>query len=101
MAEKLKTRRWDVLEHLGTEEEIQGFLQACFEEAGDDPAFIAKALGDVAHARGMTQLARETGLARDTLYKALSGEGNPSFGTVMKVCAALGVKLVPQPVHHV
>lgn len=99
MAEKLKTRRWNIQEHLGTEEEIQGFLQACFEEAGSDPAFIAKALGDVARARGMTRFARETGLPRDTLYKALSDKGNPSFGMVLKVCAALGIKLVPQPVH--
>ncbi|MDR0672887.1 MAG: putative addiction module antidote protein [Zoogloeaceae bacterium] len=95
MTEKIKTRRWDVQEHLKTEEDIQGYLQACFEEAGDDPAFIAAALGDVARARGMVRLARETGLHRDTLYKALSGEGNPSFATVMKVCAALGLKLVP------
>jgi probable addiction module antidote protein len=98
MREKLKTRRWDVQEHLKTEAESQGFLEACFEEAGDDPAFIAQALGDVARARGMTQLARQTGLARDTLYKALSGEGNPSFGTVLKVARALGFKMVPQAI---
>jgi probable addiction module antidote protein len=100
MTGKLKTRRWDVLEHLKTEEEIQGFLQACFEEAGDDLAFIAQALGDVARARGMTQLAQETGLARDTLYKALSGEGNPSFGTVLKVARALGFRMVPQAIRE-
>jgi probable addiction module antidote protein len=98
MRGKLKTRRWDIQEHLKTEDDIRLYLEACFEEAGDDPAFIAKALGDVARARGMTELARKTGLARDTLYKALSGEGNPSFGTVMKVCTALGVRLVPQPI---
>ena len=99
MTEKLKTRRWDIQEHLKTKEDMLRFIKACFEEAGDDSAFIARALGEVARARGMSELARETGLHRDTLYKALSGEGNPSFGTVLKVCAALGVKLVPQPVH--
>jgi probable addiction module antidote protein len=90
---KIKTRRWDIQEYLKTEEDMQGYLEACFAEAGDDPVFIAKALGDIARARGMTALARETGLARDTLYKALSGEGNPSFGTILKVIRALGLNL--------
>ncbi|MNN84939.1 helix-turn-helix protein [compost metagenome] len=63
------------------------------EEAGDDAAFIAKALGNVARARGMTQLAKETGVGRESLYKALSGEGNPSFGTILKVMHALGLRL--------
>lgn len=69
------------------------YLEACFEEAGDDAAFIAKALGNIARARGMTQLARDTGLAREGLYKALSENGNPEFATVMKVIKALGLKL--------
>ncbi|MDR3158598.1 MAG: putative addiction module antidote protein [Zoogloeaceae bacterium] len=90
---KIKTRRWDIQEHLKTEDDMRLYLEACFEEAGDDPAFIAAALGDVARARGMTALARETGLGRDTLYKALSGENNPSFGTILKVARALGLKL--------
>jgi len=69
------------------------YLAACFDEAGDDAAFIAKALGNVAKARSMTQLAKDTGLGRESLYKALSGEGNPSFGTILKVINALGLKL--------
>ncbi|MDR1462006.1 MAG: putative addiction module antidote protein [Azoarcus sp.] len=99
MSKKPKLRRWDSAEHLDSEEAIQYYLEACFEEAGDDPAFIVKALGKVARARGMTQLAKETGLGRESLYKALSGEGNPSFGTVLKVALALGVKLVAVPAH--
>ncbi|VFR22185.1 FIG045511: hypothetical antitoxin (to FIG022160: hypothetical toxin) [plant metagenome] len=72
------------------------YLQACMEEAGDDATFIAKALGDIARAKGMTQLARDTGLGRESLYKALSGEGNPSFATILKVTRALGIRLQPQ-----
>lgn len=88
----IKTRRWDSAEYLETEEQIAAYLDACFDEAGDDAAFIAKALGNVARARGMSQLARDTGLGRESLYKALSGEGNPSFATVLKVAHALGVR---------
>ncbi|SPD74804.1 conserved hypothetical protein [uncultured Desulfobacterium sp.] len=69
------------------------YLEACIEEAGDDAAFIAKALGNIARARGMSQLAKDTGLGRESLYKALSGEGNPSFATILKVTHALGFKL--------
>ncbi|MNR48402.1 helix-turn-helix protein [compost metagenome] len=69
------------------------YLEACIEEAGDDAAFIAKALGTIARAKGMTQLARDTGLGRESLYKALSGEGNPSFATILKVMRALGIRL--------
>lgn len=90
---KLKLRKWDSAEHLNSDEDIALYLDACLEEAGDDPAFIAKALGTIARARGMSQLARETGLGRESLYKALSGEGNPSFATILKVIHALGVKL--------
>ena len=89
---KIKTRRWDSAEYLQTDEQIAAYLDACFEEAGDDAAFIAKAMGNVARARGMSQLARDTGLGRESLYKALSGEGNPSFATVLKVAQALGVR---------
>ncbi len=89
----LKLTKWDSAEHLQTEEDIALYLEACFAEAGDDAAFIAKALGEVARARGMTQLAKDTGLGRESLYKALSGEGNPSFSTVLKVMHAMGVKL--------
>jgi probable addiction module antidote protein len=89
----LKLNKWDVLDHLKTEEDMTLYLEVCFEEAGDDPAFIAKALGDIAKARSMTQLAKDTGLGRESLYKALSGEGNPSFGTILKVIKALGLKV--------
>ncbi len=93
---KIKVRKWDSAEHLKTDQDIALYLDACLEEAGDDPAFIAKALGNVARARGMSQLARDTGLGRESLYKALSGEGNPSFATILKVIHALGVKLHAQ-----
>jgi len=72
-------------------------LQACLEEAGDDPAFIVHALGIVARAKNMSQLARDTGLTREGLYKALSAEGNPTFSTVSKVAKALGYQLTIQP----
>lgn len=93
----IKTTRWDSAEHLQTDEDIQLYLEACLEEAGDDPAFIVHALGVVARARNMSQLARDTGLTREGLYKALSEEGNPTFATVAKVAKALGFKLTFQP----
>ncbi len=86
-------KQWDIQDHLKTEENMALYLDACFDEAGDDPAFIAKVLGDIAKARSITQLAQDTGLGRESLYKALSGEGNPSFGTILKVIHALGLKL--------
>lgn len=89
----IKLKKWDSAEHLQTDEDMALYLEACFEEAGDDAAFIAKALGNVARARGMTQLARDAGLGRESLYKALSGEGNPSFATILKVMQALGLRL--------
>jgi probable addiction module antidote protein len=95
----LKLRKWDSAEHLKTEEDTVLYLEACMEEAGDDAAFIAKALGHIARAKGMTQLAKETGLGRESLYKALSGEGNPSFATILKVMRALGLKLHPEIAH--
>jgi len=91
-------RRWDSAEYLKTEEDMVMYLEACMEEAGDDAAFIAKALGNIARAKGMSQLAKDTGLGRESLYKTLSGEGNPSFGTILKVMRALGIKLYPQAV---
>ena len=90
---KLKTTRWDSAQHLKTDEDMIAYLDACLAEAGDDPAFIAHAIGVIARAKGMSQLARDTGLGRESLYKALSGEGNPSFGTILKVMHALGVRL--------
>ena len=89
----LKLRKWDSAEYLKTEEDMVLYLEACMEEAGDDAAFIAKALGTIARARGMSQLAKDTGLGRESLYKALSGVGNPSFATILKVTDALGLKL--------
>ncbi|MFC3336979.1 addiction module antidote protein [Paracandidimonas soli] len=97
---KIKLRKWDSAEYLKTEEDMVMYLQACMDEAGDDSAFIAAALGDIARAKGMTQLAKKTGLGRESLYKALSGEGNPSFGTILKVMHALGIKLQPQAASH-
>ncbi|SFB64293.1 addiction module antidote protein [Azotobacter beijerinckii] len=89
----VKLRKWDSAEYLKTDEDMALYLEACFEEAGEDAAFIAKALGTIARAKGMTQLARDTGLGRESLYKALSGEGNPSFATILKVTRVLGIKL--------
>ena len=85
--------RWEPADNLKTEADIQAYLIACFEEAPDDAAYIAAALGDVARARGMTKLAKRTGLTRMGLYKALSKDGNPSFDTVLKVLHALGIRL--------
>lgn len=93
----IKLKKWDTAEHLKTEEDISEYFSACLEEAGDDAAFIAHALGVIARARGMTQLARDTGLGRESLYKALSGEGNPSFSTILKVIKALGLKIGAVP----
>jgi len=90
---KTKTSRYDVAEHLRTTEEMAAYLDACFEEADGDATFIAKALGDIARARGMAQIARETGLSRESLYKSLSGEHSPSFDTILKVTKALGIHL--------
>lgn len=93
----LKLRKWDVVEELTTEEDMALYLEAAMQEAGDDAAFIAKVLGDIARAKGMTQLARDTGIGRESLYKALSGQGNPSFATILKVVHALGVRLHAAP----
>jgi len=88
--------RYDTADYLKKEDDVLAYLEAAMEEAGDDPAFIAVALGNVARARGMMQLARETGITREGLYKALSADGNPSLGTTLKVMKALGLKLTPQ-----
>lgn len=93
----IKLSKWDSAKYLKTEEDIADYFAICLEEGGDDPAFIARALGDIARARGMTQLAKDTGLGRESLYKALSGEGNPSFATILKVIKALGLKLGATP----
>ena len=87
-----KLSKWDSAEHLKSDEDMAAYLEACLQEAGDDAAFIAQALGNIARAKGMTQLSKDTGLGRESLYKALSGEGNPSFATILKVTHALGLK---------
>ena len=90
---KTVTSPYDVAEHLRTPEEMAAYLDACLEEADGDAAFIAKALGDVARAKGMSQIASDTGLSRESLYKALSGDRCPTFDTILKVVRALGLKL--------
>ncbi len=88
-----KTKPYDIAEHLRTPEEAVAYLEACLEEAQGDAAFIAKALGDIARAKGMTQVARDAGLSRESLYKALSGDRSPDFDTILKVISALGLRL--------
>ncbi len=84
---------YDVAEHLRTPEEMAAYLDAWLEEAPDDVGGLARALGDIARAKGMTQVVKETGLSRESLYRALSADGNPSFATVLKVTKALGLRL--------
>ena len=95
---KTKTTPYDVAEHLRTPEEMATYLDAWLEEAPEDAAGIARALGDIARAKGMTQVAIDAGLSRESLYRALSADGNPSFATVLKVARALGVRLHAQAV---
>ena len=94
---KTSTTRYDVAEHLRTPDEMAAYLEACIEESRGDAAFIAKALGDIARAKGMAQVARDAGLSRESLYKALSGERTPNFDTVLKVLNALEIKLHATP----
>ena len=86
----VKTTRFDSAEYLDSDEAISAYLEEALET--DDPAFITQALGTVARARGMSQIAKETGLSRESLYKALSAEGNPEFSTVIRVMQALGLR---------
>ncbi len=88
---KTNTRQWDPARYLESVEDIVAYLDAALEE--DDPALLSAALGDVARAKGMSEVARLTGLGRESLYKALSTGGNPEFGTILKVVRALGLKL--------
>ena len=88
--------RWDAADYLKSEADMVAYLEACLEEAPDDAALLAKALGDIARARGMVQLAKDTGLTREGLYKALSKNGNPRLGTVLKVMRALGLRFTAQ-----
>lgn len=89
------TRPWDAADHLETEEDIRAYLDAALELG--DPALVVAVLGDIARAKGMTQIARDTGLGRESLYKALSPTGNPEFATILKVVGALGLRLHVEP----
>ncbi len=91
MMTKTTTRPWDAAEYLETEKDMVAYLEAALESG--DASLIAAALGDIARAKGMTEIAREAGLGRESLYKALSPEGNPEFATILKVVRALGLKL--------
>ena len=92
---KTVTTPWDPAEHLKTEEDMAAYLEAALEEG--DSNLIAAALGDIARAKRMSQVAREAGLGRESLYKALSPAGNPEFATILKVVAALGLQLHAAP----
>jgi probable addiction module antidote protein len=92
---KTDTTPWDPADHLRTDEDMAAYLEAALEEG--DPTLVAAALGDIARAKGMTQVAREAGLGRESLYKALSPAGNPEFATILKVVAALGLQLHATP----
>jgi probable addiction module antidote protein len=88
---KEQTFVWDAAEHLETEEDMVMYLEAAMEE--NDSTLITAAIGDIAKAMGMTQIAKQTGLGRESLYKALSSDGNPEFATILKVIHALGLRL--------
>jgi len=90
------TTRYDVADHLRTPEDMAAYLEASLEDARGDAAFIAKALGDIARAKGMSKVARDAGLSRESLYKALSGERSPGFDTILKVMKALGLRLTAE-----
>ena len=102
---KTITTKYDVSEHLRTPEEMAAYLEVSIEESNGDAAFIAKALGDIARAKGMTQVAKDAGLSRESLYKALSGDRSPAFDTILKVINALGLKLHAEALnskeHHI
>lgn len=98
MAQKvIETLPWDAAEHLKTEEEMTAYLNAALEEG--DPVLVLAVLGDIARAKGMSQIARTAGLGRESLYKALSPTGNPEFATILKVVDALGLRLQVQATH--
>jgi len=88
--------RYDTADYLKSGDDIVAYLEACMDEADDDPALIAIALGNVARAYGMARLAQKTGLTREGLYESLSAESNPRLGTVLKVVKALGLRLTPR-----
>ncbi|WP_027672867.1 addiction module antidote protein [Rheinheimera baltica] len=93
----IKLQDYDVAEHLRTPEEMAAYLEASIAECDGDASFVAKALGDIARAKGMATLSRDTGLGRESLYKALSADGNPQLSTVLKVAKALGLQFSVKP----
>jgi len=95
---KEKISTWDAAEYLETDEDMAAYIEAALEE--NDPGIFASALGDIAKAKGMTQISKETGLGRESLYKALSADGNPEFSTILKVINALGLKLHAFPKNY-
>ncbi|HEV8119042.1 MAG TPA: addiction module antidote protein [Thermoanaerobaculia bacterium] len=88
---KSKTKRWDAADHLKSRADMAAYLEAALEDG--DPSLVAAVLGDIARAKGMTKVAREAGMGRESLYKALSAGGNPELGTILRVVRALGLKL--------
>jgi probable addiction module antidote protein len=92
---KLVTKKWDPAEHLETEIDMAAYLEAALEEG--DATLVAAALGDIARAKGMTQVAKDAGLGRESLYKSLSVSGNPELSTILKVISALGLQLHATP----
>jgi probable addiction module antidote protein len=92
---KIKTQEWDAANYLETREDMATYLEAALEDG--DSSVITAALGDIARSKGMSEIARETGLGRESLYKSLSVDGNPEFTTVLKVVEALGLKLHASP----
>jgi probable addiction module antidote protein len=93
---KTLTSKFDVSEHLRTPQEMAAYLEICLAQANGDAASVAQALGNIARAKGMAQVARDAGLSRESLYKALSGERSPGFDTILKVIGALGLTLHAQ-----
>ncbi len=94
-----KFSRYDSADYLETQDDILAYLDAVMAEGGDDPAFVTRALGVVARARNVSKLARDTGMSREGIYKALSDEGNPSFATVAKIVSALGFRITFEAAH--
>ena len=92
---KVATQPWDPSKYINTKEDMAAYLEAALEDG--DPKIVASVLGDIARSKGMTELARETGLGRESLYKSLSHNGNPEFATILKVTKALGLKLRAVP----
>lgn len=92
---KTRTRRWDAADALKNDEDVVAYLEAAFEDG--EPGVVAAALGDIARSKGMTRVARNAGLGRESLYKALSAEGNPELGTFLRVVRALGIRLHAAP----